>query len=156
MRIRQVRPEFWTDETLAALPDGARLFYIGLWNVADDAGWFEWRPARLGALLYPYRTAKRREADIAAWSELLVGDGRIRMEECGCAWIPTLPRHQRMTGKQSFISRDAHLSKHSSLSGKRSPLSDSPVTERNVTERNVKERNGSFSERITAHGGVKP
>lgn len=104
-----MRPEFWSDEIVAAMPDGARLFYIGLWNVADDAGWLEWRPSRIGALLYPYETAKRRETNIAAWSLRLVGKGRLVLHECGAhALIPTLPKHQRIAGKQSFVVRDAH------------------------------------------------
>jgi hypothetical protein len=149
LRIRQVRPEFWSDETLAVLPDGARLFYIGLWGMADDAGWMEWRPPRIGALLYPYRPSRKREADIIAWAGLLVADGRLRMHDCGCASIPTLPRHQRISGKQSFQYRDSHLSKHQSLSGKHQSLSDSPVTLGNVTERNgISE----FEERMTALG----
>jgi hypothetical protein len=123
MRIRQVRPEFWSDETLAVLPDSARLFYVGLWNIADDAGWLEWQPKRIGALLYPYRTARRREADIAIWSHKLVESGRLQLLACGCAEIPTLPRHQRVAGKQSFTARDRHFGRHSVLPVR----TDSPV-----------------------------
>lgn len=135
MRIRQVRPEFWTDETMAALPPAVRLFYIGLWNVADDAGFMDWKPSRIGAVLFPYESTKRRERDIATWSDRLVGSGRLILMDCGCAEIPTLARHQRVTGKQSFTARESHI-KHALLSGKRSSLSDSPVTLGNVTERN--------------------
>ncbi len=136
MRIRQVRPEFWTDETLAALPDPVRLFYIGLWNVADDAGWMEWRVPRIGAVLYPYRNAASRERSIASWSKALEAAGRLIIHDCGCAEIPTLSRHQRVTGRQSFTALEGH-NKHSLLTRKRSLLSDSPVTLGNVTERNV-------------------
>lgn len=134
-----MRPEFWTDETLAELPDAVRLCYIGLWGIADDAGWLEWRPTRIGALLYPYRSAKRREADLTAWGASLAKAGRLRLLECGCAVIPTLPRHQRISGKQSFTARDSHQ-RHTgstpllSVSGSEQPVAgDSPVTERNVT-----------------------
>ena len=135
MRIRQVRPEFWTDETMAALPAPVRLFYIGLWNIADDAGWIEWRPSRIGAVLFPYETPRRRERDIDTWSARLVEAGRLRLYPCGCGDIPTLSKHQRVTGKQSFVTFDVHKT-HRVLSGKQSPLSDSPVTLGNVTERN--------------------
>lgn len=139
MRIRQIRPEFWTDSVMAALPAPVRLFYIGLWNVADDAGWLTLSPSHIGAVLFPYESTKRREREIVAWSERLRDCGRLVFHEaCGCAQIPTLSRHQRVTGKQSFTGRDAHL-KHLSLTGKQSPLTDSPVTLGNVTERNVKE-----------------
>ena len=155
MRIRQVRPEFWTDETLAALPDAARLFYIGLWGIADDAGWFQWQPRQIGALLYPYRNVRRRGMDIATWSEQLVKDGRLRLLDCGCGHIPTLSRHQRITGKQSFTNADRHFSKHVVLTDKQSVLSGSPVTERNVKERNVG-MSIDFDEAFAAAGGKKP
>lgn len=136
MRIRQVRPEFWSDETMAGLPMAVRLFYIGLWNVADDAGWLPWRIPHIGAVLFPYEPARRRERQIEEWGNALVGAGRLVLHDCGCAQVPTLSRHQRVTGKQSFTAHEAHR-KHTTLTGKQSPLSDSPVTERRGTERNV-------------------
>lgn len=144
-----MRPEFWSDEIVAAMPDGARLFYIGLWNVADDAGWLEWRPSRIGALLYPYESAKRRERDIETWADHLTSRGRLVIHDCGCAVIPTLPRHQRVSGKQSFTVRDMHANKHRLLSDKQSPLSGSPVEEGRGTEGNGTHE---FKERMTAAG----
>lgn len=117
MRIRQVRPEFWQDEVMASLPDPARLFYIGLWNVADDGGWMDWNPARIGALLYPFRPRGTRERQIAAWTRLLTDGGRLVLYPCGCAQIPTLSRHQRINGVQSHAAGDKH--KEHGLSGHR-------------------------------------
>lgn len=37
-RIRTVKPEFWTDETLAELPRDVRLLFLGLLNHVDDEG----------------------------------------------------------------------------------------------------------------------
>ena len=108
MRIRAVRPDFWQDENLGHLSDAVRLFYIGLWCVADDAGWFEWRPAQLGAALYPYRSAHRRERDIEAWGEVLVSTGRVVRHPCGCALVPTLTRHQKLGGNKMYGVRDKH------------------------------------------------
>ena len=108
MRLRVVRPDFWSDDTLGRLPDPARLFYIGLWCLADDAGWLEWRPAQIGATLYPYKAAQRRERDVEAWGELLVQSKRLVRHECGCAFIPTLTKHQRQGGNPSFQYRDKH------------------------------------------------
>ena len=136
MRIRQVRPEFWTDETMAGLPPAVRLFYIGLWNIADDAGWIEWREPRIGAVLFPYESSKRRHRDIRTWTDALVEAGRLVLYNCGCAHVPTLSKHQRITGKQSFAVMEIH-SKHKPLTGKQSSLSDSPVTLGNVTVGNV-------------------
>lgn len=138
MRIRQIRPEFWSDPVVGSLPIPARLLYIGLWNVADDAGWLTWKPAELGALLYPYDAPAKRERAIEANGALLAGAGRLVVYDCGCGEVPTLPKHQRIAGKQSFYQRDkhaAHTGKQSPLNGthaplpppgKQSPLTDSP------------------------------
>jgi hypothetical protein len=153
MRIRQVRPEFWTDETLAVLPDAVRLFYIGLWNVADDAGWIEWQPRRIGALLYPYRTARRRERDVEAWAQLLVEDGRLLLLTCGCGHIPTLTRHQKIGGNRAYPARDEHFNKHrvdtESIQVRTSP----PVTLGNVRLGDVtRETDDSFKEKLAKAG----
>lgn len=108
MRIRAVRPDFWQDDTLGHLSDAVRLFYIGLWCVADDAGWLEWKPSQLGAALYPYRASHKRVRDIDAWGEQLVQAGRIVRHPCGCAFIPTLTKHQRAGGNPSYQYREKH------------------------------------------------
>jgi hypothetical protein len=38
VRIRSIRPEFWSSEDVAALDWEARLVFIGLWNYVDDNG----------------------------------------------------------------------------------------------------------------------
>lgn len=146
MRIRQIRPEFWTDETMAAMSPAVRLFYIGLWNIADDLGFLEWRIPRIGAVLFPYEHPKRRERDVATWAERLIESGRLRIFDCGCAEIPTLAKHQRVTGRQSFTVQEKH-SKHRTLTAKHGSAVDSPVTERNVTERNGMSPDDLFADR---------
>lgn len=37
-RIRSIKPEFFTSETIAGLPLSARLTFIGLWTYVDDNG----------------------------------------------------------------------------------------------------------------------
>ena len=61
MRIRQVKPSFWSDSVLARLPERSRLFYIGLWMIADDAGWFRADVPEIANELYGYEPARRRE-----------------------------------------------------------------------------------------------
>lgn len=109
MRIRQVRQDFWTDEKVARMTDAVRLFYIGLWCVADDMGWFRWDASRIGALLYPFKPAGRRERDIDSWAAILVESGRLILHDCGCASIPTLPRHQVIGGTKSRGEYERHL-----------------------------------------------
>ena len=38
MRIRSIRPEFWSSEDVAAMDWHTRLVYIGLWSYVDDNG----------------------------------------------------------------------------------------------------------------------
>lgn len=66
-RIRSIKPELFMDEDLAALPVEARYLLIGLHCHADRAGRFEWRPARLRALIYPFE----QSLDVAALLEQL-------------------------------------------------------------------------------------
>lgn len=53
-RIRTIKPKFFTNEDLAALPFEWRLLFIGLWTQADRDGRLEDRPKRLKAELFPY------------------------------------------------------------------------------------------------------
>lgn len=53
-RIRTIKPGFFKNEDIAALPAMARLLFIGLWTQADRAGRLEDRPKRLKAEIFPY------------------------------------------------------------------------------------------------------
>lgn len=101
-RTRLIRPEFFADETLSAVSDTVRLFYVGLWTLCDDAGWFEARPRQIAAELYPYRRPLSREQTTVASLEKLVELGRVRLLDCGLHGIvPTLPRHGAKGGNKS-------------------------------------------------------
>jgi len=118
MRIRQLKPEFWSDAVIARLSDTAQLLYMGLWCEADDAGVFEWDVETIGAHLRPYKTPSQRVKQINKVAEELQAEGRLRMlavEEdgevvlCGHAVIPTLPHHQKMSEKKRvFTHRRRH------------------------------------------------
>lgn len=136
MRIRQVKPGFWSDATLAKLPDPVRLFYIGTWNLADDYGWIAWDTAEAGALLYPFRQPAGRERNIDAWLADLARADRVALYTCGCVHVIRLREHQRVSGVQSSRVRDLHAESHKDATRKvlsatrpptkREPLSDSP------------------------------
>ena len=102
MRIRQVKPAFWTDARIAALPPAARLFYIGLWMEADDAGWLRWDCSQIANELYGYESRRRRERDVEAFLALLVAAERVIVHPCGHVEIPRLTTHQHLsvTSKQ--------------------------------------------------------
>lgn len=97
MRIRQVKPAFWSDAVVAALPAPVRLFYIGLWMVADDAGWLRWDPSQIANELYGYESRRRRERDVEAFLAQLVKVNRVVVHDCGHAEIPKLTTHQHLS-----------------------------------------------------------
>lgn len=109
MRIRQVRPEFFSDPITGRLSAEVRLTYIGLWLVADDAGYLEWDVDQLGALLYPYQTVHHRSAVIVRSGAALVEARRLMVfPDCEHRLIPHLVDHQRIGGNKSFLVRDKH------------------------------------------------
>ena len=126
MRIRQIRPEFFTDPVTAHFPAAVQMTYVGLWLIADDAGWLVWDVPQIGALLYPYKPSRSRERTIEQAGEALVSSGRLVRYPCRCAHIPHLTEHQRIGGNKSYTVRDKHRV-HTSLD----------VYSRNVTLGNV-------------------
>ena len=52
-RQRVIHPEFWTDGKMLKLPLRTRLFYIGLWQFADDYGHLEDESEQLQVLIFP-------------------------------------------------------------------------------------------------------
>ncbi len=38
MRIRTIKPEFWTSEDVASMDWETRLVFLGLWSYVDDNG----------------------------------------------------------------------------------------------------------------------
>lgn len=96
MRIRTVKPEFFTHEALydaereAELP--LRIAFIGLWCAADREGRFKWEARRLGVLILPYDSC-----DFSRVLDALTTRGFIqRYEVEGAAYgvIPSFSRHQ--------------------------------------------------------------
>lgn len=98
MRIRQVKPSFWTDAKLRELSDSERLIYIGLWMEADDSGWLRWDMEQLAVDLFPYRPLDEAEPVLAHAGLVLSSKGRLRILKCGHAQVPNLSKHQRLAG----------------------------------------------------------
>ncbi len=98
-RIRSIKPEFFLHEGLADLSPLHRLFFVGLWTLADKAGRLEDRPKRIKAALLPWETC---DVDSLLWD---LADGRfiIRYEAGGkdCIAIPAFEKHQRAHPKET-------------------------------------------------------
>ena len=109
MRVRLVRPEFWSDSKMAALPVPVRFTYIGLWGLADDAGYLEWDAKAIAAELYRYDSPRRRERIVIDHLDRLLQAGRVRLLACRKhALIPSLPQHRIKGGEQLFTIQKKH------------------------------------------------
>jgi hypothetical protein len=72
-RIRSIKPEFFTSETVAALPLSARLTFIGLWTYVDDNGVGMDNELLINAAIWPLEedsleTLARTREDLATLS----------------------------------------------------------------------------------------
>jgi hypothetical protein len=146
MRIRQVKPAFWTDSTIAGLPPAVRLFYIGLWMLADDAGYLRFDTPQIANELYGYESRKKREREVDAFANSLIEEGRVVLYGCGHAFIPHLTDHQRLSGETHrvvSVKREHEGCTRSPASPRTSPLVPDTVRNGRGTVGNVKERNGT-------------
>ena len=107
MRVRLIRPAYWTDADLhTRLTAEQREFYIGLWMESDDAGFVAWDVDRLGAELYPFEVLAWRREHIPEWLASLSPHASL----LGCGkhvLVPALMRHQSPP-KPSYQNRKAH------------------------------------------------
>lgn len=59
MRIRTLKPDFWTNEKMAGISPLARLLAIALLNWADDEGYFLAAPAQIRGAVFPFHDDSR-------------------------------------------------------------------------------------------------
>ena len=71
-RARNIKPGFFKNEELGALPMGARILFVGLWTLADREGRMEDRPARIAAEIFPYDRDICPDM-VSTWVDLLAG-----------------------------------------------------------------------------------
>jgi hypothetical protein len=102
-----IRPAYWTDADLHTnLTADQREFYIGLWMLADDAGYDAWDPERVGAELYPYRSPGWRRNHLPKWIELL--GAHVQVLDCSRhLLVPNLSKYNSPP-KPSYPNRKAH------------------------------------------------
>lgn len=77
-RARNIKPAFFSNDTLADIEPLGRLFFIGLWTIADYRGNIEWRERRLKAQILPYD-----ECDVKSIAINLDKSGFIRFYSDG-------------------------------------------------------------------------
>ena len=70
-RNRMIKPEFWSSETLSSIPLEANLFFISIWNFADDYGIIFDNARYLIGNCFPLRD-EIKEAKLTLWRNYLV------------------------------------------------------------------------------------
>lgn len=98
MRIRYLKPGFFTNEALAELRPEARLLYAGLWLLADREGRLEDRPKRIKAEIFPYDSY-----DVEKLLSSLASNGflvRYQVDGQNYIWLPSFKKHQRINPRE--------------------------------------------------------
>lgn len=104
MRIRTIKPTFWTNDELAELHPLTRLLFIGLWCLADVRGRLEDRPKRIKAAVLPYD-----DHDVDAALDELTQAGfviRYTVGDLAVIQVTNFEKHQRITGKEAETESD--------------------------------------------------
>lgn len=77
-RIRSIKPEIWADEAVGGVSRDARLLFVGLITLADDAGRLRVAPAALLGRLFPY-DENLSPAKIRRWLDELEDHGLVML-----------------------------------------------------------------------------
>lgn len=143
-----MKPAFWSDAKVAELSERTRLFYIGLWMIADDAGWFRWDASEVARDLYGYESRSTREKRASRMFEELIEAKRVILHPCGHALIPRMADHQHLAGSTKRVIsvfnehlRETSTAPQSPAETRGNPQSPAPV-------RLGKERVGEGQERL--------
>lgn len=98
-RIRSIKPEYWSDRSLARqLSRDARLLYIALWNFADEHGRLPGDPRWVKGNCLPYDDGLDPPAVEQLLGQLAAAGKVIHYEADGdpYLYLPNLARHQRL------------------------------------------------------------
>lgn len=97
-RIRSIKPEFFTSETLASVSRDSRLLFIGLWPIADDYGCLLDIPRRILGDVFPH-DKDMTDAQIDAMLSALAAAGLIvrhRLKKMAIIVVCGWDEHQKV------------------------------------------------------------
>jgi hypothetical protein len=100
-RARLLKPGFFTNPELGALPFEARLLFAGLWTIADREGRLQDRPQRIRAEVFPFD-----DLDCDELLQQLHEAGlivRYRVDDAALIAVPTWVVHQQCHRRESAI-----------------------------------------------------
>jgi hypothetical protein len=88
MRARNIKPAFFTDETIIKLTYVERLLFVGLWCLVDSEGFFEIKPHEIKLQLFP-----EQKVDIVKMLNRL---NRLKLVELHdkYGYLPNFIKHQ--------------------------------------------------------------
>ena len=93
-RIRSIKPEFWTDEKIVECSTSARLFFIGLWNFADDYGNIQNSAKQLKAKIFPCDNIKVDQLINELITQRLLVE--YSSNDCNYLHINNFEKHQKI------------------------------------------------------------
>lgn len=116
-----LKREYFSDfEFQTELTAAERECFMGLWQLADDAGWLDWDPAQVASHIYRFE-GRGGPAMLAENIRRLVDTGRLKVLSCGHASLPRGEGHAR-PGRPSISSpiMEAHANhrKRNGMKGK--------------------------------------
>jgi len=108
MRGRYLMREYWSDSALfTRLTAEQREIYVGLWTLADDAGWLPRDVPAIAAALYRFEDHEPREARLRVALARLKVLGKLESYRCGCLFLPAVAKYPR-AGKKSVEHQSVH------------------------------------------------
>lgn len=160
-----MKPTYYLDKVLwTQIRAETREFYVALWGIADDAGWFEWDVTSIGAVVYTFVPVARREREIMKHAALLASlepsAPHLVIHACGHAQVPKMPQHQRLSGPTKRVTTDADRHERGKCPVPRTPAGPRGSPQMPDTVGNGRERNGTemesaregFKGKMAAHG----
>jgi hypothetical protein len=109
MRARNIKPDFFTDEKLIKLTFSERLFFIGLWCLADSEGFFEIKPHEMKLKIFP-----EQKVDLIKMLKSLEKAKVVKLYSQH-GFLPNFIKHQRPHPKEkkSIVNKEIreHLEK---------------------------------------------
>lgn len=137
MRIRSIKPDFFKDDELAALPALTRILFVGLWCAADCEGRLEDRPARIKAEVLPYD-----DADVDGMLDDLHEHGFVTRYTVGSrdyVEVRSFTKHQRISGLEAQKQSELPAPDHPEAVEKQ-PRSNAEAVEKRPLSRKGRER----------------
>lgn len=103
-RIRSIKPEFFTSESVGALSWGARLTFSGLWTQVDDQGRAKDNPKVFRGALWPNDEETVSSADVARFIDEMVANGMVcRYVVDGTSYLHVIKMRKHQSDRKSVV-----------------------------------------------------